>query len=373
MHLRHKNASKPGRETLTRAALNRALLERQLLVGHRQMSVAAAIEHLAGLQAQNVNSPYVALWSRLEGFSPAQLSRLILGRRAVRASLMRATIHLVTARDFHALRPLIQPVLIRSLRGTFGRRLAGVDTAAVADAGRFELRDGPMTAAGLGRLLQARWPGRDGRVLAYAVQYLAPLVQVPPRGVWGMSGSAMWMSADDWLGRPRRSTMSRETFVTRYLTAFGPASVRDMSTWSGLSGLRETFEGLRRRLRTFRDEHGMELFDLPTAPRPDARLAVPPRFLPDYDNVLLGHADRRRIIADEHRTELGIGTPSVLIDGFVRARWKIECSRHRATLLIQPLGPLRREDRAAVADEGARLLTFAAPDRSERDVRFVRP
>jgi hypothetical protein len=353
-------------------ALNRALLERQLLLRRRKLSAVEALEHLVGLQAQTPHTPYFALWSRLNAFRPRELADLITDRRAVRITLMRGTIHLVTARDFLALRPVVQPVLDRGLKGTFGGRLAGVNTRALAAAGRALLEKQPRTGAALGRLLQHRWPDRDARTLAYAVQYAAALVQIPPRAVWGASGQATWATAEAWLGRRPAGNPSPDKMVMRYLAAFGPATVRDIQAWSGLTRLRDVTERLRPRLRTFRNEQGHELFDLPHAPRPDPDSPAPPRFLPDFDNALLAHADRSRIIAGDHRTRAGIGKPTVLVDGFVRGTWKIARKRAHATLIIEPFERLRRQDRAAVAEEGARLLTFAAADIRTRDVRFAR-
>jgi Winged helix DNA-binding domain len=156
------------------------------------------------------------------------------------------------------------------------------------------------------------------------------------------------------------------------LAAFGPASVRDAQTWSGLTRLREVTDRLGPRLRTFRDERGTELFDLPDAPLPDPEMPVPPRFLPEYDNALLSHADRNRIIADEHRT-LVFTRGSVLVDGFAEGTWRIARASGAATLWITPFSRIPSRDRAAVAAEGARLLAFAAAGVPARTVRFAAP
>lgn len=364
-------------EVLSRRALNRALLERQLLLRRAKLSAAKTIEHLVGMQAQVPRDPYVGLWSRLDGFRPDELSRLISERRAVRAPLMRTTLHLVTARDCLALRPVLQPVLERVFYtgSPFGRRLAGVDIEALLAAGRTLIEEEPRTAAVLGKLLQERWPDRDAASLAYAIRFLVPVVQVPPRGLWGGSGQATWTSVESWLRRPLRSETTPDAMILRYLAAFGPASVKDVQTWCWLTRLSGVMERLRARLRTFRDEAGTELFDLPDAPRPDPQTPAPPRFLAEYDNIFLSHADRSRIIDDEFRAYLlarsEIGLAGFLVDGFGAGTWKIARSNGDAVMTIELREPLTKQDRTAVAEEGARLLAFLAAEAGTRDVQFT--
>lgn len=347
-----------------------------MLLRRVTLPAAKAIERLVGIQAQVPTSPYVGLWSRLEDFRHEELGRLLVDRRAVRLALMRSTIHLVTARDSLALRPVVQAAIVRSLLGTYGRRLAGLDLEGLARAGRALVEERPRTPRQLSDLLQEQFPGRDPHALANALRALVPMVQIPPRGVWGNGMQATHTSAESWLGQPLALDTAPDAMVLRYLAAFGPASVRDVQVWSGLTRLREAVERLRPRLRTFRDEKGTELFDLPRAPRPDPNTPVPPRFLAEYDNVLLSYADRSRIIADRHRpfivTENGI-RPAALVDGFARAAWRIERSGAAATLVIEPFGTISRPDRAALADEGSRLLAFAAGDMERRRVRFASP
>jgi hypothetical protein len=362
-------------EVLERRALNRALLERQMLLGRHNLSALDAVERLAGMQAQEPDAPYLGLWTRLEDFEPDELARLISDRRVVRVPLMRSTIHLVSDRDCLKLRPVIQPVLARAFSGSpFRRKLEGLDLDELLAAGLASLEDRPRTRAELSALLAERWPDRDPLSLAYAITFLAPLVQVPPRGIWGESGQATWTTTESWLGRPLDPTSSPDEIFLRYLAAFGPATVADARAWSGLGGLREVFERLRPQLITFRDERGRELFDVPGAPLPDPETPAPPRFLPAFDNALLSHNDRTRIIPEEHRKMLSRDRfmRGVLLDGFACASWKTEQRGGKLTLVIEPFEPLTEENRDVLAREGERLLGFLAGPRGvgEFEIRF---
>jgi DNA glycosylase AlkZ-like len=362
-------------EVLGRRALNRARLERQLLLRRVRRPAAEVVEHLVGLQAQEPRDPYVALWTRLEDFDPTELGDLVAGRQAVRSPLMRTTIHLVTARDCLALAPLLRPVLERGFwtGSPFGRKVKGVDVEAVLAAGRALLDEAPRTTAQLRALLAERWPGFDGTSLAYAVHHLVPVVQVPPRGVWGQKGLATWAATEHWLGRPLDPAPSIDQMVLRYLAAFGPAGVMDVQAWSGLTRLREVTDRLRPRLRGFRNEAGRELLDLPDAPRPDPDTPAPVRFLPQYDNVALAHADRGHISGDgagRWPTDDLHWSP-LLADGFVAGAWRLTRDRGTATLTVRPLAPLSRQDHAAVAGEADRLLGFLAADADRRDLQVA--
>jgi len=336
--------------------------------------VIETIEHLAGLQAQAPFPPYYGLWSRLEGFRPDDLAALIQDRQVVRIALMRGTIHLVSARDCLMLRPLIQPVLDRALKAVFGKQLAGIDTTALAAAGRALAEEKPRTFSELGAVLSERWPGHPPTALAQGVRSLVPLVQVPPRAIWGAAGQALHTPAEAWLGRPLDVNASLDTLVTRYLAAFGPASVRDMQAWSGLTRLQEVADRLRPGLRTFRDEHGTELFDLPESPRPGPESPAPVRLVAEFDNLILSHVDRTRIIGEQNRkrifTRNGIFPGIVLVDGFAAGMWRITRSRGVTMLTAEPFEPIRTRDREAITREAERLLEFAAPGPQGRDIRF---
>ena len=353
------------------------MLERQLLLRRHELSAARVVEHLVGMQAQVPKDPYTALWTRLEGFRHEELARMIEDRSAVRGPLMRTTVHLVGAGDYLMLRPLVQPVLERVFRGQFGRALKGVDLEAVVAAGRALLEEKPRTRAELRPLLGERWPDHDPGALAHAVGYLVPLVQVPPRGVWGKGGQATLALAETWLGRALDPEPSPEDMVLRYLGAFGPASVKDVQTWCGLTRLRAVIESLRPRLRAFRDEQGRELLDLPDAPRPDPDTPAPPRFLPEYDNLLLSHDDRGRVYTGGYRPPPLAGKGGfvghVLVDGFLRATFAILRENDQATLHIVPFDRFSEEDAEALTAEGARLLDFVAAEDAAHDVRFAPP
>ena len=361
---------------LGRRALNRALLERQGLLGRSGRSATEVIEHLVGMQAQVPRHPYVGLWTRIEGFDAAELEGLIAGRLAVRMPLLRATIHLVTARDCLGLRPLLQPVLQRMLvsGSPFGRALAGMELDPLLTLARQLFEERPRTSVELRALLGERWPDRDAVALGAATTLLVPVVQVPPRGMWRTSGRPTWTTVDAWLGRPPDPHASLDDLVARYLAAFGPASAADVRTWSGLTGVAEILDRLRPSLRPFRDEHGTELLDLPDAPLPDPDVPAPPRFLPEYDNAFLSHHDRSRVVADDLRRrvlgEAAIGLGSLLVDGFAAGTWRIERARGTASLGIRPLVPLSRKNRDGVEAEGRRLLSFTDPEAGERGVHF---
>lgn len=351
-------------------ARNRALLARQLLLARVSLSPVRAVERLVGMQAQTPRSPYTALWSRLHPFDPMSLSRAIETRRLVRIALMRSTIHLVSAKDAMLLRPLVVPILMRELTSTtWGPLLAGLDLHEVAAEARRVLEQEPRTPAKLGAALAEVFPDREPRALAHAARTLLPLVQIPPRALWQRSGATTLATAEQWLGRAVRTDATWDEVALRYLAAFGPATAADLVAWSRVTGLAEVFARLRPQLRVLRDERGRELFDLPRAPRPPASVEAPPRFLPDFDNVLLSHADRSRIvpdgIGDRIYKQFGHWSP-LLVDGRLRGTWKLD--RGAATLSIELGDKLTKAERAAVEEEGARLLEFAAGGGT---IRFV--
>ena len=353
--------------TLSTRALNRATLDRQLLLRRSPLSVLAAVEHLGGLQAQEVKPPYYALAARLDGFTPEELSGPLADRAAVRIVTLRSTIHLHTAEDSLTLRPLVQPARDREVN-LFRKGLVGVDLDRLAVIARDLVEAEPRTMKQLREALSAEWPDADPQSLAVAARCRLPLVQITPRGLWGRSAQVALTTIEHWLGRPTAPATSPDTAVLRYLAAFGPASVKDMQTWSGLTRMRAAFERLRPQLLIFRDENGVELFDLPDAPRPDPDTPAPPRFLPEFDNLLLSHADRARVIPPANRGRTWQANTfycPLLVDGFLAGVWRILGD----ALVIEPFTELSKEQRADVLEEGERMLRVLHAEASY-DIRF---
>ncbi|MFD6416576.1 winged helix DNA-binding domain-containing protein [Streptomyces sp. NPDC060194] len=349
-------------------ALNRATLARQLLLQRREMTAADAVTHLLGLQAQNVRPPYVALAARLDGFEPEELSRGMADRSIVRIVTMRSTIHTHTAEDCLTLRPFVQPARERELR-MFLKRMPGVDLDRLAGLARGFVEEEPRTLKEIRELLTVEWPAADPQALGVAARCMLPLVQVTPRGLWRRSGQVALTTAEHWLGRPGTDPdpSTADSVVLRYLAAFGPASVKDMQQWAGITRMKEVFQRLRPRLLTFRDATtGVELFDLPDAPRPGPDVPAPPRFLPEFDNLLLSHADRSRFVppATRHRNWAGnVAYCVYLHDGMLSGVWKLTEERDGSRLVIEPFTKLTARERDALSAEGERTLrTLQAPE-----------
>ncbi|MZE81554.1 winged helix DNA-binding domain-containing protein [Streptomyces xinghaiensis] len=357
-------------------ALNRATLERQLLLRRHDLTVPEALTHLVGLQAQVPNPPYLGLWTRLTRFALDDLTQLLERREAVRGGMMRGTLHVVTAEDFLALRPVLQPVFERAQRGFFRRATEGLDLAGLTAFAAEKLDEKPRNGTELKALLAERWPDRDARQLLYSVQYLLPAVYVPPGGTWGRGGSVPLTTVESWFGRPLPAETDPARMILRYLAAFGPASVKDVQAWSGLTRLAAPIRELRPQLRVFRAAgSGAELFDLPDAPRPGPDTPAPVRLLPEYDNLLVAYADRNRVISDEHRritnTKNGMVAATVLVDGRVAGRWRLDPGRESTAVEVEPFRRLDDTVLAAVHDEATALLTLAAPDAPRHEVRVT--
>jgi hypothetical protein len=370
-----------GEPTLSARQLNRAMLARQLLLERSTLPLTDALEHVAGLQTQYAPSGYLGLWSRLHAFRRDALTEALEERRAVQATLLRATIHLVSADDYvlfaEATRRTRREWLLRVQRA----QLAGIDLDAVADRVRAHLADGPRRNADMVRLLAA-----DGypRLAWVGVGSWIDLVRVPPSGTWERRRADLYGLADEWLasspGSPRESSPGsppasshagarssrRPTeaeglahLVGRYLGGFGPAPLADLANWAGVPAtlLRPVLGTLE--LRRYRDEAGRELLDLADAVLPDPETPAPVRFLPTWDATLLVHARRTRILPEEHRsrvfnTKTPHSVPTFLVDGAVAGTW----SYVKGRVVLAPFGDLAPKAEAALHEEAERLAAF---------------
>jgi hypothetical protein len=361
---------------LTRAQLNRATLARQMLLEREPLSAVAAIERLVGMQAQEPRHPFTGLWTRVAGFEAAELLRALQERAVVRATLMRSTLHLMSAADYAGLRMALQPSMSVALR-VLGARSEGLDLDAVLPAARELLRGRPLPFDEIRARLQERFPDVNDRALGYAVRTLLALVMVPSEGAdrFGFARVAEFALAEEWLGEPLAHGAT-EALVTRYLGAFGPASAKDMQTWSGLGAMQAVLDGMRDRLEVFTQEGSRrELFDLPEAPRPDGDVPAPPRFLPEFDNLVLAHDDRSRVIADEHRPLVTTKNLRVkatfLLDGVVAGTWTVEVRRQVATVVLAPFAALPKRGRAALEPEALALARFVEPEAGSWELKVA--
>ncbi|NRQ36138.1 winged helix DNA-binding domain-containing protein [Nonomuraea sp. NN258] len=353
---------------LNRRVLNRTALDRQLLLRRTPISAAAAVERLVALQGQEPDVPYFSLWTRLTDFAHDDLTSLLYDKRIVRGSLLRGTQHLALADDYVWVRPLMQPPLSRGRQAAFGRVTREVDLAELAELARKHLSGRTLSRPELGRLLRERWPQVEVSALGFSAQALLPIVHTPPNGTWGRGGATPFTLAEEWLGRPLDAAPPVERLITRYLAAFGPAGVMDVQKWSGLTRLRPVMEAMP--LRTYHDTDGRVLYDLPDAPLTSEDVPAPVRFLPYFENLVVAYADRTRLMTDEQRKAICVGAviyPTFLVDGIVGGMWDLK----NGALTIEPFHPLPDAVMAELADEGARLLTFAGV--SEGSIAWLPP
>jgi len=346
-----------------------------MLLARENTSVVEAVESLIGLQAQEAKPPYIGLWSRLAGFTRGDLTCRLHDRSIVRATAMRCTIHLMSAKDYLHFRDTLQPVLTYAMQAVLKDRIDENEVARTISGARDFFAAAPATFDDLRTHFLAQDAGSDVRALAYLVRTHLPLVQTPTDAAWGYPGSAKFTLAHEWMGAPIEDADYLDELILRYLAAFGPASAADAQAWSGLKGLAEAFKRLRPILREFKDERGKVLYDLPDAPRPPGDTAAPVRFLPDFDNILLSHADRTRIIADEHRKLVATANLRVLatflVDGFAAGLWTIERKKKAATLTLKPFATLAQPAQVELISEGDRLLRFVEEDAVTYDVRIM--
>jgi hypothetical protein len=349
--------------TLSARAVNRATLARQLLLERSEVGVVRAVEQLVGMQGQEAKHPYVGLWSRLDGFTEEQLTTAVQEREVVRATLFRGTLHLVTAEDYLRFRTTIGPILEAGLK-MLGDRAEGLDVGQVVLAAKTLLTKEPLTFTEVRDALVKQFPDVNDRALGFCTRMMVPLVVYPTDTRWGWPANARFTPVEVWLGKKIRRAAVPEELVLRYLAAFGPATPADFQTWSGLPKAKQLFDKLD--LEQLKDENGKLLYDVPEAPRPDPETPAPVRFLPEFDNLLLAHAKRQRIIADEHRPAVFTKNLRIkstyTVDGFVAGLWTTEKKRGVATLTLTPFGRTLKTTAAELEREGSALLRFLEPD-----------
>jgi len=346
--------------------LNRALLARQLLLQRHRLPLQRALERVAGLQTQYAPTGYIGLWSRLQGFERRALTRALERRAVVQGTLMRTTIHMVSARDYW----LFALGVRRERREWWLRQhkeaASEADLQAHADRLRAALAEGPRRESELGELASG-FLGHVGLWL--------DLVRAPPSGTWERRRADILAAAEDWIGPTQVSEEDGlDHLLRRYLGGFGPARLKDAADWAGVrvTTLRPAVDHLK--LRRFRDEEGRELIDLPRAPLPPPDSPAPPRFLGVWEAALLVHARRTRILPEEFRPLVfNIKTPhsvnTFLVDGAVAGRWRVERAKTAATLVLEPFEPIPRRFRRELAHEGERLVRFLEPAADRYAVR----
>jgi hypothetical protein len=355
--------------------LNRTTLARQLLLARADLSVFGAFERLVALQAQLARPPYVGLWTRLKEFARDDLAREIEQQRIVKATFLRATLHLMTADDYLKFRASVQQVLTRALDAIVKERGAIVDMPRLVAATRAFMREQPRSFAEITTLLTGLVPDGDPGAMRYTVRTHLPMIQVPVDTRWSYPGNPRFTLADTWLDTEIPTSAYVPDLVKRYLAAFGPATVKDMETWSYLTDLQPVFETLRSDLVTYRNERGRELFDLPELTIASDETPAPVRFLPEFDNLLLAHQDRARVVPTAYRSKVFLPglriAATVLVDGFVAATWTSARVKQTASLVISPCASLGKQARAALTKEAEQLVRFVEPDASSFEVRIL--
>jgi hypothetical protein len=362
-------------ERLTRVQLNRATLARQMLLEREKVSAVEAVERLAGMQAQEARHPFNGLWSRIEGFRREDLHDALTEGRVVRATAMRATLHLLSARDYGRFRAPLQPVMADALK-VLGSKAEGLEPEKVVPVARELLESEPRSFNQLRPLLAKEFPGVNDRALGYGTRLHLPLVVVPTDDRWAFPSKAVFAPAEGRMKAGLSKRSSPKQLLHSYLAAFGPASAADAATWSGLKSLGAELATMGAELATFEDEKGRTLYDLPDAPRPEPEVPAPVRLLPEFDNLVLAHADRTRLIAEQHKGRITTKNLRVratfLVDGMVAGTWKLERKGKRATLRLEPFGRLGKADASELTAEAEGLLAFAEEDASTRDVVVVK-
>lgn len=348
---------------LTRRQLNRTLLQRQMLLERAELSALEATRALVALQAQVPDPPYIGLWTRLKSVERDDLTRLMEDRQIVRAAWLRSTLHLTTADDQRAFIYTLLPAIERAHRAFNGKQARELDNDQIVAVARPFLEEASRSTGDLRKRLKEAFPDYDDFAMASAARTYLPLVQVPPAGTWGSGSRSSYVTAENWIGGATHDDNLRD-LIHRYLSAFGPASLMDFQAWTGLTKLKPRLDELREGLTTYIDESDTALFDLPGLTIMDGDTPAPVRLIPQYDNLVLSHANRTRIIADEHRGYVFLSAArviaTVLIDGFVAGTWTLDRSKKtQTTLRITTFGEINAATTQALESEAESVLAFA--------------
>ena len=353
----------PSERVLSRRALNRALLARQLLLERTPLGAVKAVERLGGLQAQSTPSPYLSLWTRLEGFERAELAAALTRRRLVKALLQRGTLHVVTPGQYWAVMTVRRELAASLWPPSYEARLPSARIAELAEEMLAELDGNELTFKQVRALLEPH--AREGvppPFLWRRIQGHSYVMHVPPSGIWGYGGHGVYTAAPGRIrGEPPDPDAALDELVRTYLAAYGPATKQDVGQWAGVPRLTPIAGSLERlTVRTFRDEEGKVLYDLPRAPLPDPETPAPPRLVPRFDNLVLSHADRSRILGGVPPSRIvtnnGLVHATILVDGFVAGTWQFDGGHVK----LEPFGRLDAAVREALREEAARLEAFAA-------------
>ncbi len=339
------------------------------------MPIPDAVKRLVGLQAQLPMPPYIGLWTRLHDFQREALAHLVDERAIVRATFLRGTLHLFTAADYLRFRTTLQPVLSAGAEAITKSRGVELDIDHLLTIARQYLSEAPRTFAEMTAMFTDLMPDVDAGSIRYTIRMNLPMIQVPVSSGWGYPATPQFALADAWLGQPIPQDDNLRSLILRYLSAFGPASVTDLQSWSGLGKLKDAEQQMRPELRTLRDETKRELFDLPDMKLPSADTPAPIRFLPEFDNLLLSHSNRTRVIADEYRKKVYLPglrvAATFLVDGFIAGVWTIDRTKQVTALTIAPFEALPAPIRAGLSDEAERLVRFIEPNTKSFEIRFA--
>lgn len=357
---------------LTLRELNRATLARQMLLARQKIALPQAIARLVGLQAQVARPAFVGLWSRVHGASRDKISALFHDRTIVRATMMRGTLHVVTKADYLTLRASQQPDFDRAIAAILGGRLAGIEPAKLLAVAR-KYFAAPHNFDEARQYLLKQFPGLDERAMGYTVRLTLPLVQLPTADPWAFPAQAAFVSSQTWLRTEPGDDRAPDAIVRRYLEAYGPATVTDAQAWLGMQKLKPVFERLRPTLVSLRGPGRAELFDVPSAPEIDPDVPAPVRYLPEWDNLIIGRGDER-FLATAHRSSVFLPglrvLPTFLVDGLVAGTWKVERKKTAATLVLTPFGKIAKAVKAELEEEGEKLLEFVEPEAGTRGMKI---